>query len=466
MAMKTLFPPIVPSNLPAFDGSKGLRYYFKPSSANTMNQVQHLQMVIVRLDTNRSALNQSKYPLDIIFKKKSEIQYDEAKMYYYVDIQAEDFPMSDVVYKVQIRLGEDDISDKIDSSEKLGAWLKDPLTLNKLSEWSIVTYALPIVKPDFGIQSFETGKENMVDSTGYKFVGYYEAKDKDRAEVLSSYIFNLYTFEAAEDPKTWKLLSTSGEKKIGQYEKDSISHAFNYELIEESSYIVTMSIKSKNLYTETKTYRIRSASYPVLEMFNSIDISPNVDEAKMDITVRAKQVLMRPQGGTKVTYIKDDIGNESYPNLKGTHAIIDGKVSSGENDFILNSINGKWICQLKAMVTKVHDSAKDAIDNAFVVLDNVNPYSEGLSTKLSIGAMKINMAYPTNTNLSPSPIWEYRFIIKKEVYTDRGISILTQNRVIRQSEPIDPKQEYYFFIEEINGSIVAKVQKTYKSTKS
>lgn len=108
---KLLFPPIVPNSLPAFDKNQKLRYYFKPSIANSMSEIKHLQMSIVRLDTNGSILTDTNsYPYDVLFKKSSEIKEDTSKGFWYVDVPASIFPDSDTAYKVQIRLGETDIS--------------------------------------------------------------------------------------------------------------------------------------------------------------------------------------------------------------------------------------------------------------------------------------------------------------------------------------------------------------------
>lgn len=467
MAMKTLFPPIVPSKLPAFDSTNSFRYFFKQSSANTMSQIEHLQMTLVRMDTNRSVLNPKEYPLDIIFKNKSEFSFDDKTGYYYIDINSNIFPEADAVYKVQIRFGEDNIS-SINKPEDLGSWLRDPKTLNRLSEWSIVTYAMPIKKPDFGVQSFELNKINKIDSTGYVFTGYYEAKDKNKAENLVSYVFNLYSYVSKNDKRTWKLLSSSGEKKIGVYEKINISHLFSHELLENTKYLVSLSIKTKNLYTETKVYEVATDLYPVIEMFNTIDIEPNIEEAKMDIIVRARQVLLKPGKGTSVQFIVDEPGHEVEPNIQGTHAIINGSVYNSE-DFIMSASGGVWICQFKAMFKDVWNSADDAISNAIIVLEDYAPYTDWSDylTRVSVGAMKIDLAYPTSGNLNPSPEYEYRFVVRKEIMAkSNGVlkTILTQNKIIRQPL-IEKQQEYYFYIKESNGLLEVDIKKTYKSKK-
>lgn len=459
---KLLFPPIVPNSLPAFDKTSFLRYYFKPSIANSMEQIKHLQMTIVRLDTNRSILNPTTYPFDIVFKNKDDIKKDEDKGFWYVDIDSSIFPLPDSPYKVQIRLGETDVVGMTDA--QLGAVLKD---FDKMSEWSIVTMVMPITIPTFGIQSFDEEVENRVVSTGYVFTGFYEVQDPNRQETLRSFRYNLYSGDP-NNKDTWKLLSSSGEKLIGASEKINLSYTFPYELKEEGRFIVTMTIKTKNLYTSTKIYKLYSAAYPVLEMFNSIEVVPNSEEAKMDITIRAKQILMKGTAGTNIVYIKDEPGNSAYPNLTATHAKITGSVVSRDN-FSLSAKDGIWICQFKAMFPIVYNSLEEVKNNPIIEIcqDSALPWDSDYFTKIKIGCMKINLAYPTQSNKNPAPEYEYRFIVRKEILTKidgKETVVLTQNKVVRHNGVIEPKQEYYFYIIENNGSLDVEVQKTYLST--
>ena len=345
---KLLFPPIVPSSLPAFSKRDTLRYYFKPSIANSMSQIKHMQMTIVRFDTNLSII---KNPFEILFFNKGDIREDIGKGFWFVDVSADIFPKSDTPYKIQIRLGEIDIEGMIDT--QFGTVLKD---LDKMSEWSIVTNVMPITVPDFGIQSLDTSVENKIFSTGNVFTGFYIAKDELKKETISSYQYNLYTYESFNDKKTWKLLSTSGEKYVGAETNISLSYSFPIELIEKSRYIVTMTIKSRNLFVETKIYRVYTDTNPSLEMFNTVYVKPNSEEGLMDISIISKQILMKPSDKTsKITYVLDEPGYESYPSLKGTHAIVDGKYYADDNVLMIEK-NGVWICQLKTMFPIVHNN--------------------------------------------------------------------------------------------------------------
>lgn len=460
---KLLFPPIVPNSLPAFDKTANLRYYFKPSSANSMNQIQHVQMTIVKLDTNRTILDRNTYPYDVIFFSKSQIQYDESKNFYYVEVPNSIFPTSDLAYKVQIRLGEQDVAGK--NVAELGAILKQ---LDSLSEWSIVSIVMPITAPDFGIQSFDTSQVNKVFSTGQVFSGYYTIMDALKKEILTSYKYNLYSFTSFDDKSTWKLLSSSGDKFIKTGDSVNMNFSFPVELIEKKEFIVVLSIKTKNLYTASKVYKIRSEAYPVLELFNSLDVEPNAEKAEMDITVRSKQILMKRYRGTTIKYIKDEPGNSQYPNLAATHAKINGTVYNN-SDITASTIEGKWVCQGKLMFTQIKNSLKEIILSPTIELIQKPSFEteSGYFIRVKIGCMKINLAYPTSGNLNPREQWEYRFIARKEAVirvNNREIKIGDQTKIIKSSEPINPKQEYYFLVEEDNGSMNFNIQKTYLSS--
>lgn len=456
---KVLFPPIVPNSLPAFDKNTDLKYYFKPSIANTLAQIKHIQVSIVFLDTNISALNKNDYLFEIMFIPISSVAYDESKGFYYFTIPKTIYAnKGDLIYKIQIRLGETElIIDQSGVVTNASTILKD---LDKMSEWSIVTLALPITVPNYGVQSFSDTEENRIASTGFTFSGYYEAKDPDKKETLTSYRYNIYSYGNEADKTTWKLLSTSGEKLIGMETKINMDFVFPIELKEKAHYIVTLSIKTKNLYSSTKIYKVYSASYPVLEQFNSIIATPNSDEGKIELTVNAKQILLKEESDTTVTYFKEVPPGSNYDSLKGTHAKIQGTVDSDKNFFLMN-IDGKWVLQTKVRFEHLYEKIEDFSKNPTIVVENI-PYLDNSNyyAKIKVGALKINTAYSTPSVIIPTPVWSYRIIVRKEIYqmeNNREKLILSQKEVVRLSSEITPQKEYYIYLKEDNGYFDLKI---------
>lgn len=471
--IKTIYPPIVPNLLPAFDGnSEDLKFYFKPSIANSFNQVESLQVSIVRMDTNRTVLNSNDYPYGMMFIPKENVAYDESKKYYYFTINKSIFTQLDTAYKIQIRIASTEASARPSDvkSPTMGQWLKD--NLDFFSEWSIVTVAMPITAPDFGIQGLSETSITGINSSGYNFIGYYEPKDPTKSERLTFYQINLYTYTDFNNKNTWKLYSTGGDRTIGAYEKINISQVFDKDLLQSHNYVVTLTVRTKNLYAKTKSYRIEGG-YPILELFNTINTKPDRDEGKMEIVVNAKQILMKPNVGSSVSYISNDPDMQYYPYLKASHAIIEGTINSNDN-FYMYSESDKWVIQTKVKIPAVNTDIKSVYDNPFIVVKyNAKNYNDmEYYTRIKFCAFKIDLnggyyLMDSQGNIAQQESdWEYRIITRKEVVTKidgKEKVVLGQNKIFRTKEAIVPQQEYYMFLKENQGLMEFVVQKTYKS---
>lgn len=470
--IKTIYPPIVPNYLPAFDGvAEDLKFYFKPSMANSYDEIASIQVSIVKMDTNRTVLNANQYPFDIMFIDKSQIAYDDAKKYYYFIINKNIFSQLDTPYKVQIRAVSNEAaampSDLKGSA--MNQWLKD--NLDYFSEWSIVTSVMPINAPDFGIQGLDEAVETGINSSGYVFTGYYEPKDINKSETLSLYRIDIFRYSDYTDKTTWSLYSTSGDKAIGAYEKTNISQVFDKDLEQGFKYVVALSIRTKNLFTKTKYYKI-AAEYPILELFNTISAEDNKDEGLIELTINAKQILMYPTKGTTVEYIADDPAMSTQPYLTASHAVIRGSVYTNKN-FTMISDDGKCIIQTKVKIDKVHTEINKAYDNPFVCVKyNTEKYGDvEYSTRIKLCALKVDLngGYALMDSsgriTNQPPDYEYRIIARKEIVSRTGLTenvILSQNRIYRTKEEIVPQQEYYIFLKENEGLMSLDIQKTYR----
>ncbi len=464
--IKTLFPAIVPNSLPAFDGQEqNLKFYFKPSIANSFAQIESLQVSIVKLDTNRSILNSNDYPYDLLFITKNQIKYDEAKKYYWFEISKDLFPQRDTAYKVQIRLAEQTNPARPTDlkGSAMNTWLKN--NLDSFSEWSIVTIVMPITAPDFGMQNLSLNSRTTLDSSGYNFIGYYEPMDPSKAETLSYYKISIYEYTDIADTKTWKLYDTSGDKAIGIYEKVNINQVFSRDLEQRKNYVLAFTIRTKNMFVSTKLYEI-VAGYPVLELFNVITLERNEEDAEIGVSINAKQITLSPEPGSKVTYKLEDIGFEDHPELRGTHAVIDGTIATTKN-FTIVSDEGQWIMQSKIKIDKVYEDYREAMKNPFIEMRREEA-DFGYLSIIKLYAMRKNLSYPivqNNKLVNPAPQWENRIIARKEVVinengTERLLS--SQNKVFKDTAQIVPQQEYYIFLKDNQGLMELKVEKTYK----
>ena len=480
--IKTIFPPQVPSFLPAFDSKlDNPKFYFNPSVMNTMDQIYGLHVSIVRQDTNETVLGKVSYPFGIIFIQKDSgmssedgklnvIRYDKKKKYYYFSLDKNIFPTPNQAYKVQVRVvSMDAVKDlptqQMPPESERSQWLRE--NLDNFSEWSIVTTMMPITVPEFGIQGLDGSSENKINSSGYNFIGFYNPKDPNKSETLSSYSLNIFSYTVYEDKSTWKQYASSGQKNIGIYEKVNIEHTFNRDLEQNKKYVIAFTIKTKNLYTKTHYYKVVGA-YPIIEMFNSINLEPNPDEGRIKVKIQAKQILMKPNPGTKVEYIEDDPGTQGA-NLEYSHAVIKGSIESNKN-FSMDASDDKWILQTKVKIDEVYTSPKEAYANPFVLMsDNKD---SAISNRVKLCCMKIDLnGYPLmdsrNQIIDQRSDWEYRIIARKEVVLTKAngeeVILTSQNRVFRTKEAIVPQQEYYIYLKENQGYMSLDVKKVYKS---
>lgn len=462
--MKTLFPLLVPPTLPAFDKEKVLRYYFKPSAANTFSQIAHIQLSIVRLDTNRTLLNKNDYPFGIKFYAKSEIAFDENKKMYFVEVPIS-ATRNEAVVKIQVRAGETPFPSLSDTAA-FGIWLKEETTLNSFSEWSIVTTTMSITPPRAGLVNLTDEGVNTIKSSSEKFVGYYEPKDEKQQESLKQFQLNLYSCTSFDDSKTWRLVSTSGVKNIGIYDKVNISHTFDREMKNKSKYIIQFIFRTKNSYSRTINYNI-DVLYPELEIYSPININPNWDDGliELELPVDSKQVFLVPVKDATVSFIKDQPGAENLPELNATHAVFNGMYTT-EPSVNIMAIDNIIIVQTKIKFTKpVFEDYNDSINNPYLLLRRYGDISGELIEQIKLCAIKVDISSPTSGNLNPPKEWEYRFMLRHERVANvngKKKMLSTGTRSFTSNEAIVPAQEYYFFIKSDSGNIIFDVKKTYR----
>ena len=475
--IKTIFPPQVPSFLPAFDkSSKYVKFYFRPSIANTFSELLGLHFIISRQDTNEDVLNTLTYPLGMVAVKKGSslegdepftIYEDKVKKYYYFNIPNSIFPKSDSAYKVQIRA----ISTKAGNSiEENKPWLDKHL--DDFSEWSTVTIMMPITPPKVEIQGLDLDTINKINSSGYNFIGSFKPQPGGEKEVLNSYSMNLFTYQTFEDRNAWKLFASSGEKTFGIYEKINISHVFNKELSQDDKYVLAFTIKTKSLYTKTLMYKI-TCQYPAIELFNSINLRPDPEEGRIAVDLQAKQILFEEDR-------KDYSSVEFIPAL-GTdapgvdkeyeYARVVGSIMTNEN-FSMNAEDDKWVLQTVVMMNNIHSDIKEAYRNPFITMTTKAPVDKGdvrTISRIKLICMKINLtegySFMSQDGVirEQEPDWEYRFIARKEkVYIDRFGNediLLTQDSVFRTKEKITTQSVYYLYLKEDQGYMDLQVIK-------
>lgn len=436
--VKTIYPPTVANVLPAFDGD--LQFYFKPSVANSFQEIKAIHFTLVRLDSNKNALSNEIYPYELIHIPVEQVYYSTEKQFYYFTIPRNTFPTIDTIYKAQIRLVQNLASNPPADlqSAQMGQWLKD--NLNYFSEWSIVSTVMPITPPSFGLQGFETEEDLIIRTSGETYIGNYEPLDPQRSEVLKQYSINIY--EVNNNDR--KLIESSGVIKINNNLQNNISFSSIKELKNNGLYEIAFTIQTKNLYTKTKIYQA-TAKQEEITMFNTVSTEVSAEEGLINATVLAKQTMFKPKDETTEInyYRKSNDPNEMSPY---TNAIINGSVVI-DNNFYLQPINNSWVLQAQIKPTIFYSDIREGFAKPFLEL-STNPIAEGKKyfTRYKLCALSVNRETDTRY---PAEIYNVivclKEICKYDIDTKQQTVLYTQHW---KHQITNTNKIYYIYLKE------------------
>ena len=161
--LNNLYPPLINTYAPAFLIDSGTekdicKIYFSISAYNSFNEIRNAQITLSYQNTNLSALDESKYPCDIMITKIYEDVTASSENKYYIkinksDIQDGKFEINQY-YKLQIRFtGENASEISTETPQAIDSWLITNQAY--FSEWSTVCLIRGISTPILIIRGFE-----------------------------------------------------------------------------------------------------------------------------------------------------------------------------------------------------------------------------------------------------------------------------------------------------------------------
>ena len=336
--MKELFPPIMPSYIPAFDYSEanngGIVVPFKLSSYNTISQVKQIQVVIRHQTNNRTALKTGYYNeiIALPFGESSEVtglnDYP-----FYIRIPGSTYLQSGFqsgqIYKIQIRLSSVSISTN-PTAAQLSA------NLDNFSEWSTVCLLMPITKPTIYINEFSS---------------IYESSSADSTSQLTfsagDAVFNWgYQGHGGETAKTYRLrlyrsntlIGDSGICKVNTYnlvgDNASGYYDFSLQLDANLQFTLILDMTTKNGYVISRSYSFETYQNLRSNFNPTITTEINEEEAYIRVHVtaedRANIILTLRRSSSKdnfATWI--DMTNLTLKNVFPDFTYEDFTVESG-----------------------------------------------------------------------------------------------------------------------------------------
>ena len=262
MSLKTLYPPIVDSYMPAFKaGNTPCRVYFSLSKFNGSSDFTSVHISVVKQNTGMNVVKTTDNPANnryratgIIINAKPIKVLDEDNLYY---VEITDDDLSSVsgsfagwipgwIYKIQLRLSARDY----DGSIGQAAWLNN--NSSYFSEWSTVCivkatgridYEIPLLNIDTRDENYNSDVESQVIYASTLVLSGHFYREVDPSELIHSYQFTLYD-------ENDNVLEDSGEIYANQYQdNDSFNYTMKTELVDNNTYKIAFKYTTINKYT-------------------------------------------------------------------------------------------------------------------------------------------------------------------------------------------------------------------------
>ena len=290
--LSNLYPPILPDSCPAFIRSQPCRVYFSLSIYNLITDIAHVQVSLVNQRTNTTAFNTEIYPsgikiTDFLFDPKAPDNYN-----YYIEINPKDLQEGifgiNQFYKLQLRFSSvraltiENNGNKEYVNKGIANWLYE--NRDNFSEWSKVCLIKGIDEPKITIHGFddqENLQETVIPTSLVEIVGKLSYEDKDEKEYLKSYNIKIYEEEDLNTP-----IFDSGQIYSNPYNPNELNYTINYNLLDGTYYIMTLTYTTNNLYVGTVDYRFIIVQYGETEKLNAtITATPDDENGRIIINL-------------------------------------------------------------------------------------------------------------------------------------------------------------------------------------
>lgn len=282
--LNSLYPPVVPDTMPAFIYNEGCPISFSISIYNSTNDINKdcIQVSIVDLETNISALNPNKYPSGIKITSLEPINdlygYDYAVNIAPQDLKGEAFKLN-TFYKVQLRFTKNGIS-KPNSQTNESSWFEKHLV--DFSQWSKVCVIRGISEPTLNLNGFsEVGSQTseiMLSNPLVDVIGKLNFSESTETEYLKNYNIKILDGENEE------LLFNSGD--IYPTVKNEFNYVLPYALTDGDTYFLEVSYTTNNLYQNSQKFKFIVIEYYGTDTLNaSISATPNLENGTIKINV-------------------------------------------------------------------------------------------------------------------------------------------------------------------------------------
>lgn len=435
---KTLLPPILEYTYPAFkyeeSNGDGVSVEFPASLSitNTLDEVDHIQIRIVSLNTNKNGLNPKIFPTGLYFISLENSDTFSIKINTVINgeniFKTSEEDVYPSYYKMQIRLGSKS-GEKYQSSWGQNVsedWLNSNAEF--FSEWSNSSILKTVKQPDFGIFTLKENIENIISDPNYLWMGYYSTEDSN--ESLKKYIFRL-------EDSNHNLLEESPESYIGEYEKPSLSYKFREIFEHNKKYYLSLIVESTTGYQDIVTYDLQT-NFDYVKIYNIIKITEDDEDAHNLVDVRARQIHLVPEKTpSNLAWLADqnmnnygETGVTHYKNLNKLNASADFSIPYDSFSLLLSITNFQDKIQNKLR--------KCFIDNNYILYLGQESY---FGSEFYLGAYeKEGITY----------------FVLKEVFKNQNT--FNDYYIIEEPNKIEQNKEYLFIVKKDKGDTIFEIK--------
>ncbi|MGL4853882.1 MAG: hypothetical protein ACRC37_01345 [Lentisphaeria bacterium] len=412
----------------------------KLSAVNFLNQVDHAQIKLVSLDTNKNAFSKTVVPRGIYFLDLKGVENLQLKINTFLNGKSIFSDFNPQYYRLQVRFGvAGNAGGNLIYNSSMGQNPPDDFTIasENLSEWSNSAIIKSAELPSFGFVIPDLFKFNeakggyVVPNPWTSWMGYYDTRDLN--ESLEWYQFKIKlngtTFE--EGPQTY----------IKEYEIPVINFKGKKTLENKKLYELELTTRSQSGFENSISVFIYP-DYKNVRLFSISGVEEDEDRAVNRIDVNARQVILL---GEKYVYDEIYLEDETSHNLGDsgpTHLKLEKRVyepvgfSIQDNSFCLMLTCGNFL-------NLVQPRMAPALlrENAIFIL---GPDKTGSGTEYRICAHKEN-------NQTVFTLIEE--ILSGGVYRIRNLYKINYGKNIVKNE------EIYFQIKKIEGETTFEAKK-------
>lgn len=348
-----LYPPIVNTYMPAFladnaDITKNVcRIYFTLSQYNISTDIANVHVTLRDQNTNKSMLNRSKYPSEVMITSLLEDTSINSNNRFYIEIESTDVQNRkweiNTYYKVQLRFTKVG-ANPAPSNNKLDSWLSE--NADMFSEWSTVCLIRAISTPTLGVAGYdsETGVISW-SLANTNILGRLQFANPEETDTLKDYQIKLY-----DDTDT--ILTDSGMLYANNYnEINSFNYTLKYNLELNKSYYFTVDYTTMAAYKEQVKFPFTVTQEDVEELKISISAQEDPENGRIKITLKrsAEEELLT---GTLV--IRRASSKENFTIWEDMHYIkLDAQSYINETWYDMTIESDIWY---KYSVQKVNES--------------------------------------------------------------------------------------------------------------